>query len=135
MKVIIVGGGISGLAGGYPKGGSLKMAQNMADTIIDRLGEVIPETLGKVEVWDIATPLTYERYCGTYRGSWMSVMKVEKNRQQYPCKSESIVNLYFAGQRLMLPGGLPVAVSTGRQAVQHLCKDTAVVFQSKYTKA
>lgn len=109
--------------------------QELAETIIDRLGEAIPEITGKVEVWDIATPLTYERYCGTYRGSWMSVMKPGKNRQQFPCKSESIGGLYFAGQRLMLPGGLPVAVSTGRQAAQHLCKDTGAVFQSEYTQS
>lgn len=45
---------------------------NLASTVIDRLAEVVPETEGKVEVWDVATPLTYERYCGTWRGSWMS---------------------------------------------------------------
>lgn len=106
--------------------------QELAGLIIDRLGELVPETLGKVEVWDVATPLTYERYCGTYRGSWMSVMKTGQHRQQYPCKSEQINRLCFAGQRLMIPGGLPVASSTGRMAVQHLCKDAGEVFQAEY---
>lgn len=106
----------------------------LAETIIDRLAELIPETSGKVEVWDVATPLTYERYCGTWRGSWMSVMKPDCNRQIYPAKSESIGRLYFAGQRIMLPGGLPSAISTGRQAVQYLCKDTERVFQSAYDR-
>lgn len=106
--------------------------QALADTVIDRLASAIPKTAGKVDVWDIATPLTYERYCGTYRGSWMSVLKPGKNRQMYPCRSETIKGLYFAGQRLMLPGGLPVALSTGRQAVQNICLDSDTVFQCEY---
>ena len=37
--------------------------------------------------------------------------------------------VYFAGQRLVAPGGLPTAVDTARTAVQHLCRDTGTVFQ------
>lgn len=103
--------------------------QALAETAIEALSQAIPQIKGKVAVWDVATPLTYERYCGTYRGSWMSVMGTDNKRQQYPCKSESIGGLYFAGQRIMLPGGLPVAAVTGRQAVQHVCLDQDMVFQ------
>lgn len=35
----------------------------------------------------------------------------------------------FAGQRLMVPDGLPSALMTVRTAIQHLCKDTDTVFQ------
>ncbi len=31
--------------------------------------------------------------------------------------------LYFAGQRLIPPGGLPIALVTGRAAVEKLCED------------
>lgn len=103
--------------------------EELANLIIEKLGELVPETKGKVQVWDVATPLTYERYCGTYRGSWMSVMQPGYKRQQYPQTVAGISNLYFAGQRLMLPGGLPVAAMTARTAVQHLCKDRDTVFQ------
>lgn len=103
----------------------------LAELIIDRLTSVIPQIAGKVDVWDIATPLTYERYCGTYRGSWMSIMKPGKQRMQYPAKSESIKGLYFAGQRMLVPGGLPVALTSGREAVQYVCLDQDIVFQGK----
>lgn len=103
--------------------------RELAEQMIARLEEAVPQLAGNVEVWDMATPLTYERYCGGWRGSWMSVMSPGCKRQQYPGKSESIRGLYFAGQRLMLPGGLPVAAATGRQAVQHLCLDENAVFQ------
>ncbi|HOF00794.1 MAG TPA: NAD(P)/FAD-dependent oxidoreductase [Spirochaetota bacterium] len=82
----------------------------------------------EIEIIDIATPLTFERYCGTYRGSWMTIDEVGKKAAIYPIKSETISNLYFAGQRIMSPGGTPVALLTGRQAVQYLCKDNNMSF-------
>jgi phytoene dehydrogenase-like protein len=103
--------------------------KELADLVIDRLAEAVPEIAGNVEVWDIATPLTYERYCGTWRGSWMSVLPPNCKRQMFPTKPETIESLYLAGHRLHLPGGLPTALMTAREAVQHLCKDTDTVFQ------
>lgn len=115
--------------------GTYKQAKEaFAHQVIECIAQVLPETEGKVEVWDVATPLTYERYCGTYRGSWMSIMKPNTSRQQYPCKSESVEGLYFAGQRLTLPGGLPVAGSTARDAVQNICKDRNFLFQGEYDR-
>lgn len=102
--------------------------QKLAEAFIDLLAKKYPQTAGRTAVWDVATPLTYERYLGSYKGSWMTVM--DKGRQaRYPAKPESIKNVYFAGQRLVSPGGLPVAAETGRRAVQHMCKDTDTVFQ------
>lgn len=101
----------------------------VAKAVIQALSEKYPQLNGKVEVWDVATPLTYERYLHSYKGSWMTITKKGQQNAKYPCKPQSIANLYFAGQRLMSPGGCPVAVYTGRTAVQHLCLDTNTVFQ------
>ena len=106
--------------------------QKVAKGVIRALEEKYPLLAGKVAVWDVATPLTYERYLGSYKGSWMSLMKKGQANVQYPCKPETIANLYFAGQRLVSPGGCPVALTTGRTAVQHLCLDTDTVFQGNY---
>lgn len=103
--------------------------QRFADEFIEALSNQIPEIRGKIAVWDVATPLTYERYLGSYKGSWMSCMKKGQSNITYPCKPDSIKNVYFAGQRLRAPGGLPVALTSGRTAVQYLCLDTGTVFQ------
>lgn len=103
--------------------------EKLAEAFIGALAKKYPQIEGKVEVWDVATPLTYERYLHSYKGSWMSFMGKGSKMESYPTKPESIANLYFAGQRLMVPGGLPVAVETGRKAVQYLCLDTDTVFQ------
>jgi phytoene dehydrogenase-like protein len=103
--------------------------KQLAETIIERLAAKLPQINDKVVAWDVATPLTYERYCGTYKGSWMTVVGKGDKPSIYPSTSEKIANLYFAGQRLQPPGGLPVAVMTGRTAIQYLCRDTNTVFQ------
>lgn len=105
--------------------------QRLAEAFIAALSEKYPQIKNKVEVWDVATPLTYERYLHSYKGSWMSVMGKGAQMEAYPSKPETIKGLYFAGQRLLVPGGLPVAAETGRKAVQYLCLNTGTVFQGK----
>ncbi len=109
--------------------------KKVGDMIIGLLSEEWPQISGKVAVKNVATPLTYERYCGSYKGSWMSNMqKAEKKGEimvTYPIANDQLKHLYFAGQRMMPPGGLPVALDTGRKAVQYLCRDTGTVFQGQ----
>lgn len=103
--------------------------EKLAASVIDVLEKKYPQTTGRIAVWDVATPLTYERYLGSYKGSWMTVMGKGRRPASYPQKPGSVSNLYFAGQRLRSPGGLPVAVDSGRRAVQYLCRDADTVFQ------
>jgi hypothetical protein len=58
----------------------------------------------------------------------MSVWCKGTPKMKYPHKLPEIQGCYFAGQRLQMPGGLPIAGYTGRLAVQHLCKDTNTIF-------
>jgi len=103
--------------------------EKLANAILHEIGLKYPQIVGKVAVVDVATPLTYERYLHSYKGSWMTLTKKGQPNRQYPCKPASIQHLYFAGQRLVTPGGCPVALTTGRTAAQHLCLDTNTVFQ------
>lgn len=97
---------------------------------IDMLAQKLPQTAGKIKVWDLATPLTYERYSGSYKGSWMSFMSSGEKTTLSPLHLKmTISGLYFAGQRMMSPGGLPAALVTGRQAVQLLCRDNSTIFE------
>lgn len=105
--------------------------QKLAGVVIEALSELIPETKGQVEVWDVATPLTYERYCGNWKGSWMTEMTPGMRIKNYPAVIDGLSGVYFAGQRMMPPGGLPVALMTGRTAVQYLCRDTGTLFVSE----
>lgn len=101
---------------------SLKKEQ-LAQDVIARVEAALPETTGRIKVWDVATPLTYERYCGSFRGSWMNAMRPGEKQRNYRCKAQTIDHLYFAGQRMHASSGLPGAVLAGREAAQWLCKD------------
>ncbi len=109
--------------------------EKLAKLIISLVEQNIPQASGKIAVVDVATPLTYERYCGTKHGSWMTLQEKGDKSMTYPSVSDTVKQLYFAGQRLQTPGGLPVAVDTGRKAVQYLCRDIDTIFQGKMNEA
>ena len=58
----------------------------------------------------------------------MTIWEPKKPRYHYPQTIKNLEGVYFAGQRIMMPGGLPVAVYTGRRAVQLLCRDNKIEF-------
>ena len=105
--------------------------QNIAEEIAAAITAEIPEAYGKIEVIDVATPLTYERYCGNWKGSWMTEMGPGMEMKNYPAVIKGLSGVYFAGHRMMPPGGFPPAVMSGRIAVQYLCRDTDKIFISE----
>ena len=103
--------------------------QALAQQISRAICEKYPQAVGNIEVIDIATPLTYERYTGAYHGSWMAITEPGDKMAQYPGFVDSVKGLYFAGHRIMSPGGLPAALASGRQAAQLVCRQFDVVFR------
>jgi phytoene dehydrogenase-like protein len=104
---------------------------NLAKQIIKALVVQMPETNGNIEICDIATPLTYERYCDNWKGSWMTQITAELDVKPYPPVIKGLNRVYFAGQRMRPPGGLPPALMSARAAVQYLCRDTDTLFISE----
>ena len=102
--------------------------QEAVDGFVRMLAKVLPETEGKVEVTDMATPLTYERYCDTHEGSYMSEWKPWHFCCNAPIRYRK--GLYFSGQRTAFSGGLPIAAETGRRTAQTLCRDFGAEFVS-----
>lgn len=91
--------------------------------ILDHLYRFIPELKSHVEVTDFSTPLTYERYCSSWEGSWMSAWYKKNPSFSHPLKSQEIEGLYFEGHRTKMPGGLPITLSSARKASQLVCRD------------
>ena len=96
----------------------------LTDEITKRIVEAFPETEGRLEWLDTWNPLTYERYCNAYHGSYMSFVTTPSGKQiKMKGQIKGIKNLYLAGQWTNSPGGLPVAVASGKFAVQRLLKN------------
>ena len=93
--------------------------QRVIDEVTKALSDVLPEICGRVEVSDAATPLTYERYCDCYNGGWMSIWHAGQRPMLVPARGP-YKGLYFAGERTMITGGIPIAVQSALRAVKAL---------------
>jgi phytoene dehydrogenase-like protein len=95
----------------------------IAERIIEELTIIYPELAGKFEMADVATPLTFHRYCSTYHGAYMSFFpQVNVKRERHKGIIKGIKNLYLAGQWVYPNGGLPLAAIAGKFAIQRICK-------------
>lgn len=90
------------------------------------IGKVIPVIEEQVDVTDVATPLTYERYCSTFEGSYMSDWPPFQPLFRAPYRYEH--GLYFTGQRTAYSGGLPPSAQSARLTAQYVCRDLDVEF-------
>ncbi len=104
----------------------------IAEEVKLRLETRFPAMAGKITILDVVTPMTYNRFCGAYKGAYMSFIltpfaEKQTSRGTFP----HIHNLVLAGQWLQPPGGLPNAVVTGRFAIQRICKKAHIKFKSE----
>jgi phytoene dehydrogenase-like protein len=95
-----------------------------AERVIDALEQRIPGIRAKVEMRDVATPVTWERYTGNWRGSYEGWLPSGQSLGKSMSKTlPGLSDFYMVGQWVSPGGGLPPAVSTGRHVVQILCKN------------
>ena len=104
--------------------------QDVVSRFLSVLETLMPETKGHIAVTDMATPVTYERYCSTHEGSWMSIWRPMTTPAHAPMRYKGIEGVYFTGQRTSFSGGLPPAALSGRKVVRLLCKDAGIPFRS-----
>ena len=102
--------------------------QQVAITVIEQLEKRLPGLTGQIEVVDVATPLTYERYTGNWQGSmegWMITTKTMGMTTTGKGMSKTLPgleNFYMVGQWVEPGGGVPTAAMSGRNAMQIICK-------------
>ena len=97
--------------------------EKMIAEVTKRIEVARPEMKGKLEFLDAWTPVTYERYCNAYHGSYMSFVTTPNGKQiKMKGQLKGIDNLYVAGQWTNSPGGLPVAAASGKFAIQRILK-------------
>lgn len=78
----------------------------------------------KVEMVDVATPLTYERFTGNWKGTHMTWQPSEEFQRRHPFIPKTVPGLdgfYLASMWTNAPGGLSGAAEVGREVIQLLC--------------
>lgn len=82
-----------------------------------------PQMAGKLKLLDVASPQTYERYCNAYRGAFMGFWPTIRSKSlAHTGRIKGLNNMVLSGQWLQPPGGLPIAVITGKDTIMRLCK-------------
>ncbi len=107
--------------------------QNILHQTIQALEEHFPGIMEDIEVSDVATPLTYQRYTHVWKGSYMTWIQTPHNYEKFqriPYQLPDIKNLYFSGMWLMPPGGLPCGLKTSRDIIQLICHEENRTFNT-----
>ena len=98
--------------------------EHTAEACIGALETRFPDIRGKIEMVDVATPLTYERYTGNWQGTHMSWQTGEEFQRKHPFIPKTVPRLdglYLASMWTNAPGGLSSAAEVGRAVVQIIC--------------
>jgi phytoene dehydrogenase-like protein len=111
-----------------------KKKDQIAATVVRLLTQRFPGISKQVEMVDVATPLTFERYTGNWKGSfegWLitpqnSYTMMKRMSQTLP----GLQHFYMCGQWVEPGGGLPTGVMSGRRLVQALCKQDRRKFRT-----
>lgn len=106
--------------------------KDIAIKVIDQLERRYPGITSQIEVVDVATPLTYERYTGNWQGSMEGWLITTETMGKPMSKTlPGLENFYMVGQWVEPGGGLPPAATSGRGIIATICKESGKRFVTK----
>jgi|WetSurMetagenome_2_1015567.scaffolds.fasta_scaffold46244_2 phytoene dehydrogenase-like protein len=94
--------------------------ERIANEVIAGLEQKFPGISAQVEMRDVATPVTWERYTGNWRGAYEGWMfgAFQNISKTLP----GLDNFYMAGQWVNAGGGMPTAAMSGCHTIQFICQ-------------
>ncbi len=97
--------------------------RDLATAVRGRIIQKFPFFKGNLEVLDVFTPKTLNRYTNASRGAYMGFLFNHKyNRLVHNGTVKGLDNFFLAGQWMQCPGGLPLALVSGSHAIQRIVK-------------
>lgn len=104
-------------------------------SVISTIDSYLPGFEKNVEVVDVATPLTTERYTGNWQGSFEGWRLTTENMSKVfsgglPHTLQGLDNFFMAGQWVEPGGGLPTAGVSGRNIIKRICKEDGKAFST-----
>lgn len=99
--------------------------ERIAAAFADELERKYPGFKSAIEITDVATPMTYVRYTGNWKGTFMTWVispdKVKRFRA-IPKTVPGLDNFWLSGMWVQPPGGVPTGAMTSRQIIQMICR-------------
>jgi phytoene dehydrogenase-like protein len=104
----------------------------VGEAVIGALDTRYPGLRDQVEMIDVATPVTWERYTGNWRASFEGWLPTPRNMTASMRKTlPGLDGFYMAGQWVAPGGGLPSGLMTAREVVQLMCHKDGKAFRAK----
>lgn len=95
----------------------------IAQVLEERILHLFPALKGRLVLLCTYSPVTFTRWCGAYRGAYMSFFgRPGCKRLTAKNSVKGLSNVFIASQWLTTNGGLPIAVTSGKFAVDALRK-------------
>lgn len=111
----------------------LEKKDEIAGIVIGLLGQKYPGISADIEVTDVATPLTFERYTGNWKGSFEGWLITPENAGTVMKPMSQIIhgldNFYMCGQWVEPGGGLPTSILSAKRLVKKICKEDGARFR------
>lgn len=102
--------------------------------LINLLEQFYPGIKNDIEFVDVATPLTYERYTGNWKGSscgWLLTKQtLPLSIKGLPKTLPKLRNFYSIGQWVEPGGSVPVVAMSGRNIIQQICRENNQTFRT-----
>jgi phytoene dehydrogenase-like protein len=101
--------------------------QEVAEIILENLEKRYPNLRAAVEIIDVATPITHERYTGNWRGAFagwalttrkMSMMMGIGMEKTLP----GLENFYMIGHWVEPGGNVELSCASGRDVIKDICQ-------------
>ncbi|MEI6454807.1 MAG: FAD-dependent oxidoreductase, partial [bacterium] len=106
--------------------------KQITEILLNKLDQLYPGLKEQVEETDLATPHTFVRYTGNWRGSyegWLMDRKAMKQRNLMTLPG--LDHFYMTGHWTSPGGGLPSGLFTGRQVLKKICKKEGMKFRTE----
>ncbi|GAB4367483.1 MAG: FAD-dependent oxidoreductase [Elainellaceae cyanobacterium] len=106
-----------------------------ANILIDQLEQFYPGIKADIEVMDVATPLSYERYTGNWHGSSCGWLLTKQTLPLMICGLPKTLpglrQFYMVGQWVEPGGSVPVVAMSGRNIIQQICSEDCKPFMTQ----
>ena len=95
--------------------------ERVADQVIALLDRRYPGFAAQVEMRDVSTPATFERYTGNWKGAWMGWVTSPQTMSMHVSKTLPGLDSFYMVGTWVMNGGLSFAAVSGRHVTQIIC--------------
>jgi phytoene dehydrogenase-like protein len=103
-----------------------KEKELIGKTLTEALEQRFPGISSQIDMIDVATPMTFEKYTGNWKGSFEGWLITPENSsvilKKMPQTIPGLNHFFMCGQWVEPGGGLPTAIMSAKRLLKSICK-------------